>query len=322
MTLDLIMLPPQSELTRGWALRLQSLVTGIRVHVPEDRASALEILPEVVAAFGTLDPELLSVAPRLRWLQAPATAPDAGFFFPKLDEHPVQVTNFRGIYNDHVVNHALALILALARNLPIYFRQQASAQWMRHLEDSSVVALADSTALVIGVGGIGAEIARLLSAFGCRVLGVDPRLEVSPPGMGALHRPDSLDDLLPQANIVVLTLPHTPESEGLIDARRLALFQRGSMLINIGRGQTVRLEAVVKALQSGQLGGVGLDVFEEEPLPMNHALWSEPNALLTPHVAVVGPHTDEKRFQFFCQNAQRFVRGEQLLNIVDKSKWY
>lgn len=316
------MLPPQSELTRSWAIRLPSSVTGLNVHAPEDRASALEILPEAVAAFGTLDPEFLAAATNLRWLQAPATAPDPGYFFPKLEEHPVQVTNFRGIHNDHVANHALALVLALARNLPVYIRQQSSALWLRHLEDSSVVALADSTVLIIGVGGIGAEIARLLSAFGCRVLGVDPRLEVLPVGMEALYRTDSLDDLLPQANIVVLTLPHTPESEGLIDAKRLALFQRGSMLINIGRGQTVRLEAVVKALQSGHLGGVGLDVFEEEPLPMNHALWSEPNALLTPHVAVVGPHTDEKRFQFFCRNARRFLKGEELLNIVDKSKWY
>lgn len=322
MSFDLVMLPPQSELTRNWAHLLESSVKGLRVHVPEDRANALEILPRASAAFGTLDPELLSVARGLRWLQAPAAAPDAGFFFSELEEHPVQVTNFRGIYNDHVATHALALILALARSLPTYIRQQSSSQWLGHLDNSSVLVPSESTALIIGVGGIGAEIGRLLSSFGCRVLGVDPRQEVMPPGMEELRRPEHLDDFLPRANIVVLTLPHTPESEGLIDARRLALLPRGSVLINIGRGGTVQLDAVVHALQSGHLRGAGLDVFEVEPLPREHPLWLEPNALLTPHVAVVGPHVDERRFHILEENAQRFLKGEPLLNIVDKSRWY
>jgi phosphoglycerate dehydrogenase-like enzyme len=321
MSIELVVLPPQDEVTRSWAASVAG-VDGLTVRVAESHSEALELLPDADAAFGTLDRELLAAAGKLRWLQAPMAAPPAGYFFDELVAHPVEVTNFRGIYNDHVATHAVALVLALARGLHRYARQQANAEWTRHLADSDVLHLPEATAVVIGVGGIGVEIGRMLHAFGVTVLGVDPQRTDPPEGTQAMHAPEELDSLLPQADIVVLTLPHTPESEGLINAARLALVPAHCLLVNIGRGPTVSLDAVCAALDSGRLGGVALDVFEVEPLPEDHPLWRHPKAIVTPHVAVVGPYIDDRRLAVFRTNAERFVAGEPLMNIVNKKLWY
>jgi phosphoglycerate dehydrogenase-like enzyme len=322
MTRDLIMLPPHDETPAHWAQAVAQAAPGLRVRVAPDRDSALRMLPEAQAAFGTLDAELLAAARNLQWLQAPMAAPPAGYFFPELVAHPVQVTNFRGIYNDHVATHALAMLLSLARGFPLYMRQQLRGEWTRHLADEDILHLPESTVLVVGVGGIGAEIARMVAAFGARVIGIDPRRTDAPEGVAEMHAPEALDRLLPQCDAVILTLPHTPESEGMIDARRLALMRPRSLLVNIGRGATVKLDAVLAALRQGRLGGVALDVFEEEPLPPAHPLWQEPRALLTPHVAVVGPYILQRRLAILCDNAQRFEQGRPLNNLVDKALWY
>lgn len=322
MSPELVMLPPRTDLTDEWARSVAAATPGLRVRVAGSLEEALDLLPAVDAAYGALDPVLLAAAPRLRWLQAPMAAPPAGFFFPDLVAHPAQVTNFRGIYNDHVAIHAVALLLSLARGLPRYARQQAKGEWTRHLADDDVLHLPESTVLVVGVGGIGAEIGRVVRATGARVIGVDPRRTDVPEGFEQVHRPERLDDLLATADAVVLTLPHTPESEGLIDARRLGLVPGHCLLVNIGRGATVVLDAVTEALRAGTLGGVGLDVFEQEPLPADHPLWAEPRAVLTPHVAVVGPYVDARRLEVFRENARRFVAGHELLNVVDKALWY
>jgi phosphoglycerate dehydrogenase-like enzyme len=322
MSRTFVMLTEPEVPTDEWARAVAAAAPQLRVLVAPDRAGALELLPRADAAFGTLDPQLLARAPRLAWLQAPQAAPPAGYFFPELVAHPVQVTNFRGIYNDHVALHAVAMLLALARNLPAYLRQQERREWIRHLADEDILHLPESTVLVVGVGGIGAEIARMVRALGATVIGVDPRRTDPCAGMEAIFAPERLDALLPLADAVVLTMPHTPETEGLIDARRLALMRPHALLVNIGRGATVRLGPLVDALRERRLGGAALDVFEQEPLPPDHPLWREPRALLTPHVAVVGPYIVQRRLAVLCDNARRFASGQPLANVVDKARWY
>lgn len=315
------MLPAPGIPVPEWAQALASAAPGLQVEVAADRAAALRLLPEADAAFGTLDAQLLARAGRLAWLQAPEAAPPAGYFFPELVAHAVQVTNFRGIYNDHVAIHAVAMLLALARGLPRYVRQQSRGEWLRHLADEDVLHLPESTVLVVGVGGIGAAIVRMVRAFGATVIGIDPRCGDPVDGI-AIFAPGELDRLLPLADAVILTLPHTPHSEGLIDARRLALMRPHALLVNVGRGATVQLDPLAEALREGRLGGAALDVFEQEPLPPEHALWREPQALLTPHVAVVGPYIMQRRLEVLCDNAQRFAAGLPLRNVVDKALWY
>ena len=308
--------------TEAWAKAVAHAAPELQVLVAPDRDAALRLLPQADAAFGTLDTQLLAQATRLAWLQAPQAAPPAGYFFPELVAHPVQVTNFRGIYNDHVATHAVAMLLALARGLPRYMRQQARGEWIRHLADEEVLHLPESTVLVVGVGGIGAEIGKMLAAFGARVVGIDPRRTDPAQGIPAIFPPDQLDRLLPSADAVILTLPHTPESEGLIDARRLALMRPRCLLVNIGRGATVRLEPLVEALRHGRLGGAGLDVTDPEPLPADSPLWQMQNVILTPHVSANSDVDDGVRFAIAAENLRRYVAGDKLLSVVDLTKGY
>lgn len=317
-----LFLPPATEPARRWAAHLAASTPELRVVVAESVEQARQELPAAVAAFGTLPPELLPLAGRLRWLQAPAAAPPAGYYYPELISHPVVVTNFRGIYNDHIAAHILAFILAFARGLHRYIPQQLRRDWRPAPPGTGVVHLPESTALIVGVGGIGGETARLCAAFGMRVVGVDARQAEAPPGVGALHRPDQLDRLLPEADWVVLTIPHTPATEGLMHLGRLRLMRPSAFLINIGRGMTVKLDDLGVALREGALAGAGLDVFEQEPLPPEHPLWDAPNLLLTPHVAGEGPYLDERRLAILAENSRRFVQGGELLNVVDKRSWF
>ena len=142
-----------------------------------------------------------------------------------------------------------------------------------------------------------------------RVIGVDARREEKPEGIAELHKPDALDELLPRADFVIMTVPHTPETEGMMGAARLGRMKRTAFLINVGRGMTVRLDDLVAALEGGEIAGAGLDVFETEPLPADHALWTTPGALLTPHVADSGPYLDERRYGILLENCRRFAAG-------------
>src|SRR5436190_1811768 len=170
------MLPPQTDTTRGWARRLAAAAPEVRVVVAEDADIAAREIVDAEAAFGWLGKELLSKAANLRWLQAPQAAPAAGYYYPELVSHPVRVTNFREIFNDHIGAHILAFVLAFARGLHVFIPQQLRREWKKSpMETGDVVHLPEATALVVGVGGIGAEAARLLAAFGVTVLATDAR---------------------------------------------------------------------------------------------------------------------------------------------------
>jgi phosphoglycerate dehydrogenase-like enzyme len=155
-----------------------------------------------------------------------------------------------------------------------------------------------------------------------RVIGVDARRSDTPEGVDELHGPDRLDALLPRADFVIMTIPHTPATEGLMDRARLRRMQPTAFLINIGRGMTVRLDDLVAALHAGEIAGAGLDVFEIEPLPADHALWSAPNVLITPHTAGYGPYLDDRRLDILLDNCRRFASGKSLRNVVDKAAWF
>ncbi len=322
MAFKLVMLPPQRDLTRQWAVRVAREVPEAQVVAPETTAEAREQIVAAETAFGTIPPDVLRLAGKLRWLQAPAIAPPAGYYYPELIAHPVVVTNFRGIFNDHIGAHILAFVLAFARGLHYYIPDQLRHEWRPRPPDTGVVHLPETTALTVGVGGIGTEAARLCGALGMRVVGTDARRTDLPPGLAELHPPDELDRLLPGTDFVILTIPHTPATEGLFDAARLRRMKRTAFLINIGRGMTVRLDDLVAALRAGVIAGAGLDVFEVEPLPSDHPLWTAPNVLLTPHTAGYGPYLDERRFEILLDNCRRYAAGRPLRNVVDKASWF
>jgi phosphoglycerate dehydrogenase-like enzyme len=322
MAATLLMLPPQTSTTREWAKRLAAALPELSVVAAEDEAEAAGAVGRAEAAFGTMPPSLLREASRLRWIQAPQAAPPAGWYYPELIAHPTVVTNFREIYNDHIGAHIMAFILAFARGLHQYLPQQLKREWRPSPHNTGVIHLPEAAALIVGVGGIGAEAARLAAAFGMRVIGVDARRREAPPGVAELYGQEALDSLLPRADFVILTVPHTPATEGFMNRARFRLMKRGAFFINIGRGMTTRLDDLAAALRAGEIAGAGLDVFEQEPLPADHPLWTMPGVLITPHTAGFGPYLDARRYDILLDNSRRFLAGQPLRNVVEKSSWF
>ncbi|MBM3924482.1 MAG: D-2-hydroxyacid dehydrogenase [SAR202 cluster bacterium] len=317
-----VFMPPQNDLQRQFAARLSDTFSEYEVVSPGTDREAIEVMRDADAAYGWVPPAALAGAKKLRWLHSAAAGPSPGYYYKALIEHPVTITNPRGIYNDHISHHILMFLLALSRGLPWYMDAQRKRVWDEGARKTRYVYLGEATALIIGVGGIGHETARLCKELGMRIIGVDPRREYKLSYV-EFHAPDELDKVLPQADFVISTLPHTPETEGLFNARRFRLMKRTAYFINVGRGKVCRIDDLAEAIERGDIAGCGLDVFEEEPLPSSHKLWGLPNVLMTPHVAVRdAENIPERRFQVLLDNAGRFLKGERLRNVVDKAKWY
>ncbi len=318
-----VMLPPQSATTRAWAAKLAAETPEVRVVLAEDAAQAAREIVDADAAFGWLTADLLTKSSKLHWLQAPQAAPAAGYYYPEMMEHPLKVTNFREIFNDHISAHILAFVLAFARGLHVFIPQQARREWKKAAQEAGdVIHLPEATALIVGLGGIGAETARLLAAFGVRVLATDARRASAPDGVAELHKPEALDQLLPRADFVILTVPHTPATEGFFNRARFQKMKRTAFFVNIGRGMTTRLDDLADALNAKEIAGAALDVFEIEPLPAEHPLWTMPNVLLTPHMAGHGPYLNDRRYEILAENCRRFAAGKPLRNEVDKRMWF
>jgi phosphoglycerate dehydrogenase-like enzyme len=323
MPFTMVLLPPETSLSRAIAAELRREMPDVRLRQPEDLASAAVALEDADAAFGTLTPDLLSHCAMLRWLQAPNANPPAGFFFPELAEHPVTVTNFSGTFSDHVATHAVTLMLALARGLDVYLPRQAQRLWEQEGPERGILHLPEATALVLGLGGIGRQIAHLCAAFDMTVLAIDPRVpSATPPGVSAVYPPGDLDDVLGRADVVLSVVPHTSESAGMIAAKQFALMKPTAYFINVGRGKTVVQADLVEALHSGQIAGAALDVFGTEPAPPDDPIWTAPNVILTPHVATRGLPVTDRFVAVALDNAQRFSAGRELVNIVDKRLWF
>lgn len=318
----LVMMPPLDDLKREFARRLPADLPAYTVATPETDDEARADLADADAAYGWISPDLLPFAGKVAWLQNPDAGPRAGYFYPALLDHPLVVANPRGIYNDHIAQHIMMFVLGLARGLPYWSAAQARRTWDPEARPRPALDLPDATALIVGVGGIGQETARLCQAFGMHVIGVDARWEHDAPGVER-HGPDDLDSVLPRADVVIATTPHTPETEGMWHAGRFALMKRTAFFVNIGRGRTMKLDDLTAALERGTIAGAGLDVFEVEPLPTDHRLWTLSNVMLTPHVAVKdADNIPERRYQVLLENARRFAAGEPLRNVVDKAAWF
>ena len=319
--------------------RITEAAGSMRVVNAADEAGAAAAMPDADAFFGKITPPLLAVARRLRWVQAP-TASLEHYLFPELTAHACVLTNMRGLFSDVIADQVLGYVLCFARNLHRYILQQAAGRWapvggeggrvsfatgpgVVNPIDRAHLHLADGTLGVVGLGAIGAEVARRALAFGMRVLAVDPVRTEVPAGVAALWRPERLTDLLGESDFVVVAAPHTPETERLF---RRPLFQRmkkTAYFINVGRGAVVDLADLTAALEADELAGAALDVFEKEPLPADHPLWRlGDRVILTPHVAGYSPRIAERHLALLLDNVGRFRRGEPLRNVVDKARWF
>ncbi len=248
MSYKFVFLPPASDRHRQWAEAIRAALPDLDVSVCPDWAAALGELAEARGAFGTLDAELLAAASELQWLAAPAAGPRPQFYFPELVASDVTVTNIRGIYSDHISAQIMSYVLAFARGLHVYIPLQVEGVWAQGEQRANTIFLPEATAVVIGVGGIGAETARHLDHFGVHVIGVDPRVESPPPGVRELIRPDALDDHIGRGDFVIMTAPQTPSTQGMMNAALIGKMKQTAILINIGRGSNVSLDDLADAL--------------------------------------------------------------------------
>ena len=292
-----------------------------QVIFEDDHEEAVREIEDTDILFGYITPEMFRNAKRLKWIQAPmasfGTPRGEYYIFPELAKSDVMLTNMSGIYSDVIATHVFTFITGFARDFPKLIRNQTLHVWNRNAVKT--ISLNGKTLGVVGLGGIGKEVARIGVAFRMRVVAVEPKPQNAPLFVDKIWGPGDLKELLREADFVVLCLPDAPGTVRLIGVEELKLMKRTAYLINIGRGKTVDLDALTQALKSGEIAGAGLDVFppDYEPLPSNHPLWGIENVIITPHCAFHGTPS-ERRGDVFLENFDRYVQGKGLLNLVDK----
>ena len=290
--------------------------------------SETDITPEAVreadVIFGNVPHGLLEDVPNLQWLHLASAGTDG--YLPLL-QRGVLLTNGTGAYNDTIAEHMLALIGALCIRLPAYVRQQAEhvgqrAGWSGYIMDSTVV--------ILGCGNIGCAYARRMKALGAHTIGVRRSPGPAPEGVDEVYTMEELDAVLPRADIVTMVMPGTPETKGLMDARRIGLMKDGALLLNVGRGNALDPDALYHGLTSGKLGGAAIDVAYREPLPADDRLWDAPNLLITPHVAggwnldavSANPFMIRQVCKVFSENLTQFLADMPMPNAVDPETGY
>ncbi len=318
--------PPSSRallVTRSVAARLADFLQtlpGIEVLVvPEGEGEALtpEALARIRGAFFTNEEgpgprRLLGIArrtPALEWLHLGHAGSDAPVFQEMMDRG-VAVTNSSGVTAEPIAQSVMAGLLALNRGLPLWAEDQRSHAWQRH-DDRLPRDLRGQTVAVLGLGTIGGHVARYARAFGMRVVGLRRSPAGIEDGVDEWATPDRLAEVLPRADVLVVTLPLTSQTRGLLDASMLDLLPEGAIFINVARGQIVDEAALTERLASGRLGGAYLDVFEEEPLPETSPLWDLPNVIISPHDAGRSAGNRERVDAIFREEATRWARGEE-----------
>ena len=256
-------------------------------------------------------------APRLKWLHVFNAGVDHPIYTEML-ERGVRVTTSAGSAAVPIAQTAITGLLMLARNFPRWLADQREHKWNPVRGDDSPRDLGGQTAVIIGIGHIGREIARLAQALGLTVLGVRRSAATSGEPVHEMHSRERLDAILPRADWLVIACPLTAETRGLIDAQALARLPKGARVINIARGEIIDETALIEALRSGHLAGAYLDVFAQEPLPSESPLWDAPNVLVTPHNAGAARGNDQRVYEIFVENLWRWSRGEPLVNEVIK----
>jgi phosphoglycerate dehydrogenase-like enzyme len=290
-------------------------------------ASGADLAREIVDADayvgGPLSANELKSAKKLRWIQSWSAGVENFLFLSGntlLRDSPIVLTNNRIAEGPELADHALAMLLSLTRQLPRFMGNQAQERWQAN--NQGIVVLKDKTAVVIGVGGAGFNIATRAWAFGMTVIGVDPQDYPLTPLIKKYVKPDQLDEVIPEADVVFVSAPHTEQSHHMMGRKEFDLMKQGSYFVAVSRGGLYDMDSLVRALDSKRLAGAAVDVTEPEPLPKGHALWKFNNVIVTPHVAGRSDQDFARMEGTARENIKRFAAGQPLINVVDKQRGY
>ncbi len=283
-----------------------------------------EILREISDAeivFGGVTREAFLAAKRLKWIQNSGAGVDRLAPIAELAESDVIVTNTRGAHAATIAEHTFGLLISLTRNLPQCFQAQRDHNW--HVRfDKPMVGLTGLTLGMVGLGNIGSAIAKRGHAFDMNVIAIDAHEVAKPDYVSELRLSDGLDDLLQRSDVVVVTTPRTPQTQGMLGEQQLRLMKPSSYLLVVSRGGIVDEDILARMLSEGRLAGAGLDVTATEPLPEDSPLWDTPNLLITPHCSGGSAFTSTNVMAIFQENLRRYLAGEPLTNLVDLKLGY
>ena len=274
---------------------------------------------DAVVGWGRYDAATLASAPRLRWIHSFGVGVD-GLLTPELIDSDITVTNNTGVRGPNIAEHLLAMMLGFARGLPEIIRYQTKREW--HHADRGVFELGGQTLGVAGLGDIGQNLAWRADALGMRVIGLRRLKPDSPRGIQTIYQPDRLHDFLAEADHVAVCLPLTPGTRHMFSTAEFQAMKPTAYIYNIGRGPIIDQDALIAALQAGEIAGAGLDVTDPEPLPPESPLWDMTNVQITCHTSGSTPYNWPRGLEILLDNLGRFQRGEELRNVVDKLEGY
>jgi phosphoglycerate dehydrogenase-like enzyme len=318
--------PPEIVVAFGgeeFIARLQAAAPGVEVVDISEEGAWTQYMHRADAVILECSPKVLNDAPKLRWIQIGSAGAERCVSVPGIKERGIVLTNAQRLYGPEIAEHVIAVMFAFTRGLYRYIPAQLEGEWQRRLVPTSDHwELEGKTLLVVGLGGIGTEIAWRAEALGMRVVATRRSSREGPEFVDYVGTADEMVDLARQADVVVNATPLTPETTGMFDAEFFAAMKPTAYFINIGRGKSVVTDDLVAALESGAIAGAGLDVTDPEPLPSGHPLWRLPNVIITPHISGNSDGAWERLQILIEENLRRFVAGDRMLSVVNVERGY
>ena len=305
----------------------QSAMPGVRIVTAANRQAAIAEAADADVIVGAnpdiCDPQILAAARELRWVQSLSAGVELCMQVPAIKAPDLVVSNMRGVDSVAIAEHAIAMLLTLSHGLDAFALDTSRGVWSRERAASVPIQVLDGkTMLVVGLGGIGTEVAQRAAGLGMKVIATDAGRGPKPSFVSAVSPPTDLLKIAPTADVIVSCVPLTPETTNLYDAKFFAVLKPTAYFLNVARGQSVVTDELMKALNEKRLAGAALDVVEPEPLPANHPLWKSPRVLMTPHISSRSDLPGEGRWVLLAENFRRYAAGERLLQVVDVRRGY
>jgi len=302
---------------------LKQVAGDAELVVAKSRKEAVKLLDGTDVLLGYCTQETLNKGMELRYILNYSAGVDRCTSSPLIQERDLLVTNMQRIYGPGIAEHTIGMMYMLTRKLHVFHDRQREQQWDRSaVKRTEVWEVQGRTMLVVGLGGIGTEIARRANALGMRVIATRNSSRQGPDFVAYVGLSNELAELAGQADVVVNATPLTPATTGLFDRKLFAKMKSGAYFINVGRGKSVVTGDLIDALNTGHLGGAALDVQDPEPLPPGHPLWSARNIIITPHISAGSDAQMERFWLVVRENLRRYTQGERMLNVVDIKRGY
>jgi phosphoglycerate dehydrogenase-like enzyme len=286
-------------------------------------ATNADVIVGLTSPGGICEPEIVDNAKSLRWIHSISAGVERCLAIPSVMSRDLLVTNMRGVDSDVIAEHAIAMALSLAHGLDTFVVNTSRAQWKpQDAATTRMQFLTGKTMFVVGLGGIGTEVAKRAHGLGMKVVATRASGTTGPSYVSHVGRPDELLTLAKTADVIVNTAPLTQETTGLFDAKFFAAMKPTAYFLNVARGKAVVTDDLLKALTERRIAGAGLDVVEPEPLPADHPLWRAPNIIITPHISSRSDAPNPGRWLVAAENVRRYVAGEKMISVVDLTREY